>query len=831
MTYFKTSVLFFLGVSAVSMAQEVEVEKREKNIEEIVMVGTRVAPRTTVDTPLPIDAVDASIIQSSGQQTMDKALQYKIPSFNSTSAAVQDATSLLDPFEIRNLGSSRTLVLINGKRKNTSALMFIQNTIGKGETGADLSAIPNIAIKKVEILRDGASAQYGSDAIAGVINVILKDKIQFSEVNTSVSLFSEGDGFGQNVSAISGATFENGGFLTVAAGFLNNDYAQRSGVVNTKWEAETFGAPEATVAQFLAQYPDANNKNVLPKKTALNFMLNGSIAIGDHSKLYGNAAYVVKNVNSYANHRPAYWKSDPDYLLHSDDATFIGFTPTFEGDLSDYNATLGLRTKTESDWNVDLSGTFGGSEILYTVRNTYNPDLGKNSPIGFKPGGYKFDHFVGNIDITKRFSDFFALGFGTEVRKEKFEIVAGDESSYAEGGAISFPGMDPKNAGIFNRYNIGGYVDTSFDFSDNTLLNATGRFENYSDFGNAVVGKLSFRQKISGNKLIFRASASTGFKAPSLHQLSLSINQASFSGGIIRTEGLFNNASKEARGFGIPALKPEKSINFSTGFGTQASNNLSATVDYYYIRINDRVLLSSRIPITPELAPLVPNAVAASFFINGLNTATQGVDLVINYKNLAIGNGKFGLNLAGNYNNSKILGESETGKKILADIKKNTGVSIVPFNRMEEAINTTSRPSYKAVLGLDYNIGKLSFYLNNTLFGKAKWVNDGISGAYEAWNVANEDALGYLEYKPRVVSDLNINFDISKKSSFSFNVLNLFNVLPKWNLVNVDAADAAPDGAVYNAVTFNGRYPQAAYDSQHFSIFGTQFTLGYNVKF
>lgn len=824
------SVAFFLGLSVCAYGQQDTLSK-EKKIEEVVIVGTRVAPRTSVNTPLPIDAIDSQILQSSGQPTMDKALQYRIPSFNSTSAAVQDATSLLDPFEIRNMGSSRTLVLVNGKRKNTSSLLFIQNTIGKGETGADLSAIPNIAIKKVEILRDGASAQYGSDAIAGVINVILKDKVSFSEVNTSLSLFGKGDGFGQNISAISGSTFSNGGFFTLSAGFQNNDYAKRSGNVNAYWEADTFEVSQSVVQSYLDKYPDANNKNVLPKKTSMNILVNTEIPVSENAKLYGNASFVAKKVNSYANHRPPYWKADPDHLLHTDDATYAGFTPTFEGDLTDYGATVGYATKTASDWKVDMSGTFGGNKILYTVRNTYNPDLGANSPISFKPGGYRFNHFVGNIDINKRVSDVFAVAFGSEVRKEEFEIYAGDEASYTGGGAISFPGMRKENAGIFSRYNFGGYVDTSFDFTESSLLNATARYENYSDFGDAFVWKLSFRQKLSGDKLVFRTSASTGFKAPSLHQINLSVNQASFTGGVVQTEGLFSNTSKEARSFGIPNLKAEKSLNFTAGLGLQPNKNFSATLDYYYIRVDDRVLLSSRIPITTNLRPIVPSAVSASFFINGINTATQGLDLVVNWKNIALGAGKLGMNFAGNINHSKIIGESSIAKQIIENVKSKTGETIVPFNRMEEAIATTSRPAYKAVLGFDYSVNKFQFYLNNTLFGTAKWVNDGIAGAYSAWNVANEGSLGYLEYQPRVVTDLNVNYNINKSNTLTFSISNLFNVLPKWKLVNVSAADAAPNGSVYNAVTFNGRYPQSAYDSQHFSIFGTQFTVGYNVKF
>lgn len=831
------SVAFFLGLSVCAYGQQDTLSK-EKKIEEVVMVGTRVAPRTSVNTPLPIDAIDSQILQSSGQPTMDKALQYRIPSFNSTSAAVQDATSLLDPFEIRNMGASRTLVLVNGKRKNTSSLMFIQNTIGKGETGADLSAIPNIAIKKVEILRDGASAQYGSDAIAGVMNVILKDKIAFSEVQSSLSLFGKGDGFGQNISAITGTTFGNGGFFTIAGGMQNNDYAQRSGKVNTEWEAATFGVSETEVAAYLAKYPDANNKNVLPKKTSMNILINSSIPLSESAKIYANASYVAKKVNSYANHRTPYWKTDPDYLLHKDDATYVGFTPTLEGDLTDYGATVGFEKRTSGDWKLDVSGTTGGNKILYTVRNTYNESLGADSPINFKPGGYRFNHVVGNVDLSKRFSDFFSFAVGTEVRKEEFEIYAGDEASYINGGAISFPGMDKKNAGIFSRYNLGGYIDTSFDFTESSLLNATARYENYSDFGDAFVWKLSFRQKLSGDKLVFRTSASTGFKAPSLHQLNLAINQSSFSGGTIQIQGLFANGGKQARAFGVPNLQPEKSLNITAGFGFQPTKNFTATLDYYNISVKDRVLLSSNMPIVGKMADITPGVTSASFFINGVDTSTYGFDLVANFKNLNIGSGKFGINFAGNINKSKITGETETVKKVKDYIKANTidaqypnGVDIVPFNRIEEAIATTSRPAYKAVLGFDYSLGKAQVYINNTLFGKATWANDGLNGSGAAWNVAGESNLASLEYQPRVVTDLNFVYNINKNNSLNFNVSNLFNVLPKWKLINVSAADAAVDGSVYNTITFNGRYPQSAYDSQHFSIFGTQFTVGYNVKF
>ncbi|MBK1895309.1 TonB-dependent receptor plug domain-containing protein [Chryseobacterium paridis] len=822
----KTSVAiaFFLGNVSLLYAQNKDSLSKEKSIDEVIMVGTRAAPRSSIATPLPIDAIDASILQSSGYNTVDQALQYRIPSFNSTSAAVQDATSLLDPYEIRNLGSSRTLILINGKRKNQSSLIFTQNTIGKGETGADLSSIPNIAIKKIEILRDGASAQYGSDAIAGVVNVILKDNISFSEINLNTGLFSKGDGFSQSFNGITGTTFKKGGFITIAASLQNNNYAYRNGTVNPYWEAQTFGASQAVVEDYLSRFPDAQNKNALPQKTSTSFSANAMIPISERSKFYGNAAYVAKKVNSFANYRPPYWvgpQNNPLAPIPNSPDGYIGFGPTFEGNVSDYGGTLGFKTKTLNGWGIDISATTGGNEILYTVRNTFNPALGLNSPTYFKPGGFSFNNLLGNIDVTKRFSDVFAIAFGTEARREWYEIYSGDQISYNPvPGAISFPGMNASSAGKFSRSNIGVYADAAFDFSESTSLNATARYENYSDFGSAFVWKGSLRQDIIGKKLIFRASASTGFRAPSLQQIYLSTNQASFTNGSVFVEGLFSNVSPEAQKVGIPKLTAERSLNFTSGFGIQPNKNFSMTIDGYWITIKDRILLSSRMR---DLG--IANVASASFFINGINTQTVGADIVANYRNIDLGKGKMAFNFAANVNYSKILRQSR-----MLDALNEQRIGRDPFfNRMEEALTTTSRPSMKGVVGVDYNIKKWNFSVNNTIFGPAKFVNDGTSSdAYAGWNAPNEAAMAYLEFRTRMTTDLMINYHINDRNTINIGVLNAFNIIPKWRLINVSSEDY---DKAYNAVTFNGRYPQSAYDSQHFNIFGTRFTVGYNIKF
>ena len=800
--------------------QDTLTPKHEKNIDEILMVGSRTAPRSNTTTLLPIDNIDASIIQSSGQTTVGQVLQYRIPSFNSTSAAVQDATSLLDPFEIRNLGSSRTLILINGKRKNQSSLIFTQNTIGKGETGADLSSIPTIAIKKIEILRDGASAQYGSDAIAGVINILLKDKISFTEVNSGLGLYSKGDGFSQNLSTITGTTFNDGGFFTFSTNIQNNDYAFRNGNVSAYWDAQTFGASQEVVNAYLEKYPDAQNKNAYPKKTSLSFLINSSIPLSEKSNLYGNASFATKKVNSFANHRTPYWVNTTNVLNSPD-----GFTPTFIGDLTDYGSTVGYKTKTDNNWNVDLSATFGGNKILYSVGNTFNAALGVQSPINFKPGGFRFTNIIGNIDISKRFSERVSLAFGSEVRREEYEIYAGDPPSYYQTGAISFPGYSSDNAGIFSRFNIGVYADAAFDISDATAINTTARFENYSDFGNALIWKISARQNIMGKKLILRSSASTGFRAPTLQQINLSTIQNVFTNGVIVAEGLFSNVGKEAKAIKIPKLDAEKSLNFTLGLGIQPNKNLSVTIDGYLINVYDRILLSSRMtdPLT-ILNPLaqigISNITAASFFINGVDTRTIGIDLVANYKNIALSSGKLGLNMALNINNSKIVKNSDK----LKDLNL-----IAPFNRTEESLTTTSRPGLKAVVGAEYSLEKWNISVNNTLFGTSTFANSGMPGAELAWDNPNASSQSYLKFDPRITTDITVNYIINEKNTINIGILNAFNVLPKWGIYNLPENKSYDE--IYNAVTFNGRYPQSSYDAQHFSIFGTQFTVGYSMKF
>ncbi|MFN0202695.1 MAG: TonB-dependent receptor [Bacteroidia bacterium] len=825
---------------------------------DVIIVGSRVAPRSSTTTPLPVDVVSTKDLKITGQNSFDKTLQYKIPSFNTVQTPVNDATSLLDPYEIRNMGPSRTLILINGKRKNMSSLLYTQTSPGRGETGADISAIPVDAIKRVEILRDGASAQYGSDAIAGVMNIILKDNAEDGGVTLRTGITGKGDGAMAGIAINNGSKLGKNGFINYTLDFSKVGLANRPGTVDAEGEASDFGANIDTVKAFLAKHPDAGNVNGSPATTAAKFNVNMGSNISATTEVYGNAAYVYKKVNSFANYRTPYWRQQSDYPYLLDffgkNGKYEGYVPTFDGDLSDYNATAGFRTH-KGDWIVDGSFTTGGNQQLYTVTNSHNrsgiknPDvyLGdlnsdsvvnvneivvggnkyqENSPTSFRAGGTSFSHQVGNIDISRRINERIGIAFGSEFRTETFNVIEGDLASYEGGGADSYAGNSKENSFRSNRYNLGGYLDAAFDITEDLLLNGTVRYENYSDFGGAFVWKASGRYKLLDDKYTIRASASTGFRAPSLHQIYTQKAQYSFVPGQgIQVGGLVNNTSKEAHLLGVPSLTPEKSTNITVGVGLRPTTNLSITVDYYNIGVKDRIVLSNRIQRTqagntPLDAVLNSNNISdVSFFVNAIDTRTSGIDLVATYRNIEIGSGKMMVNLSGNYMlQNERVGEVKN-PKLIAD----AGQSVI--NQTQEALFFTSRPKFKAILGLDYEIKKFSVSLNNTLFGPTQFRQDGL------------DENLRVDFLTKVVSDLAFSYQATEKLSFTFNANNFLNVLPEWKFVALNAdgekilADAAATKVQSNLITFNQRYSQMTYDGYHFSQLGRMFSLSAFVKF
>jgi iron complex outermembrane receptor protein len=839
-----TLIFSYIGFTTVSKSAtaaiinvDLEEETGGQKLDEVVVTGSRTSARTNTTSALPIDVLSAKDLTSTGQATFDKALQYRIPSFNTVNTPVNDATSLLDPYEIRNMGPSRTLILINGKRKNLSALVYVQTSPGRGETGADISAIPTDAIERVEILRDGASAQYGSDAIAGVMNIILKKSSNGGSATLRTGITSEGDGENFGLTINNGTTVGDTGFVNYTLDFSKTEMSNRPGTVDANGEFNYWGGTTtgvntlADIKNFLSKHPDAGNINGSPETAAAKFVINGGKDINDHTQFYYNAAYVYKKVNSFANYRTPYWRTANDFPYlpslfgNGTAASYQGYVPTFEGELNDYNATIGYKFEKDG-WNADASFTTGGNQQNYTVSNSHNRSQDTNGdfiyapdpnvysgPVSFNPGGVGFTHYVGNIDVSKRISDNFSFAFGSEFRTETFEVREGDEASYVGLGADSYQGNRPENSGKFNRYNVGYYLSATLDATKDLLFEGTVRYEDYSDFGNKTVWKVSSRYKFLDDKVTVRGSISTGFRAPTLHQIYTQKVQSSFAAGGIQLEGIINNVSSAARLRGVPNLKAESSTNYTVGIGVNPSKNFTATLDYYNILVKDRIVLGDKITFSPGNIQ--------SFFTNAIDTKTSGLDLVANYRNIELGTGKLAINLSGNYTIENAL---DGDVRNIASVEA-VGQSV--FGKTSEALLLTSRPEFKVILGADYEIGKFGFSLNNTVFGPAKFKN---ADLYDK-NLT-------VEFLTKMVTDLGISYRATDKISLALNVNNLFNVLPEWKLKSDGSAGAEAimnDPATLknqiNDLTFNGRYSQMTYDGSHFSQLGTMMNLSLNYKF
>ena len=789
----------------VTSATEVVIFKMEvsNSLDEVVVTGNRSKVRSVLNSAVPIDKLYSEDLKSTGQVTFDKMLAYKIPSFNTSNQAISDGTAHFDPADLRGLGPSRTLVLVNGKRKNQSALVYINDTPGKGEVGTDMKSIPFSAIERVEILRDGASSQYGSDAIAGVVNIILKKKTNFTEVSLTSGVTSEGDGFNFGADLNSGFKIADKGFVNLTLSYLDQNKTNRAAKPG---KDGLFGiaANDPLWGTWLKNNPNLGMTIGQPDSKMGALVINAEYPLSEKTTLYAFGDLNIRKGTSFALYRAPYWVSDPNNLLHAAGTTYNGFQPTFNTDVFDNLGSVGIKS-TLFGFNSDFSVTAGSNRIDYTVKNTINVSLGANSPTEFKSGGYTFSQLVGNADFSRTF-DKVTLGFGTELRKEQYEARAGQSESYVGGGAQSFPGLQPANELKKDRSNVGVYTTLDYDVTEAFLIGGSLRYENYTDFGNNFSWKVNSRYKLN-NDVTVRASFSTGFRAPALHQIYLSNIQTLVSGGSVSNQGTFNNVDPAVAGIGVPRLHAEKSENFSTGVTFRSGANFTASLDFYHIKVKDRVLFSGEVGFdgdnsstNPVEQVLISNDITSmKFFINAVNTITKGVDIVMNYKNLALGGGKLGFNFASNIANTKIDGQIATPA-----ILKANGYDI--FNRKEQGRILSARPNTKVLLGVNYDFKRTSFILNNTYFGEVTWQH--------ATDVAKDQT-----FAGKIITDLGVSYKFSKVISGNVMVNNLFNIYP-------DKLD--PKGDI--VTDLGGRF-KYAWEVNQFGFSGTIFTAGMNFKF
>ena len=772
--------------------------KEDNVLEEVVLTGNRAKPRTILDSAVPIDNVSVRELQATGQTNIDQMLTYTVPSYNSSNQTISDATAHFDPADLRGLGPSRTLVLVNGKRKNQSALVYVNDTPGKGEVGVDMKSIPTAAIERVEILRDGASAQYGSDAVAGVVNIILKKGVEFTQVNVNSGVTKEGDGFNIDGDVNHTFTFGEGGFVNATLGLSYQEKTDRAGEPG---KDDLFGVDN----QWTRDNPDLGMIIGQPEMKKGDLFVNAEYPLNENTTLYGFGGFNMRQGKSFALYRPPYWITDDFGLLTPPGETYDGFQPTFETDIQDILFTAGSRFKL-GGFNADLSGSYGRNSVDYTIGNTINVSLGANSPTSFDAGAYAFSNIVGNFDMSRSFGDV-SIGFGVEARQERFEVTAGEEASYIDGGAQSFPGLQPGNALNETRTNVGGYGTLDWDVSEDFLIGGAVRYENYSDFGDNFSWKVNSRYKL-GEAGVLRASYSTGFRAPSLHQVYLSNVQTLVSGGTISNQGTFNNVSPVIRDLGVDPLFAETSENVSAGITVKASNDFTISLDYYNVKVDDRVVFSGEIggtdddgnPNADVQQILDDNSVTSiKFFINAADTKTEGFDYTMRYKNIDFAAGKLGLNLALNINKTKLEGEVKTPTK-LANYKN------AIFNRKEQSRIISARPNTKLLFGADYKYKKFTAFLNNTYFGEVTWQHA---------TDPNKDQT----FSGKIITDISFGYEFSDMISFNAQVNNLFDVYP-------DEIDTKGD--VVTDLGGRFKYP---WEVNQFGFNGMTFKAGLTFKF
>ncbi|HLO46110.1 MAG TPA: TonB-dependent receptor [Leadbetterella sp.] len=749
-TIFQVSYIGFKSKELKGSELSGEIVLEQGNLlDQVVIVGSRSMNRSATDTPAPIDVIDIKDITSkTGQLDLNQLLQFAAPSFNSNRQSGSDGTDHVDPASLRGLGPDQTLVLINGKRRHQSSLVNIYGTRGRGNTGTDLNTIPAAAIERIEILRDGAAAQYGSDAIAGVINIVLKKTTETLEINANSGIYKASyrfddkkfDGLNYNLNTNYGLKIGKDGFINFTGDFNFRDHTNRANAAAEELARREFGDPKA-------------------QNTAI--YINASVPINSTTAVYAFGGSNNRKGESYA------WTRFADDDRNIASIYPDGFDPLIKADIVDNSIAAGVRTKLKG-WEMDLSNTFGSNKFEYSLENTLNTSLGATSPTAFEAGGFSLNQNTINLGFSKFLKDKLSglnLAYGAEYRVENYQIFAGEEKSYKSyiagvpGGSQGFPGFQPSDEIKASRSNFGLYFDTEADFTKKFMVGAALRFENYSDFGNTLNGKISTRLKIN-DVITFRGTASTGFRAPSLPQINFNSTVTNFINGQPVEVLIARNNSEVTKALGIPSLKQELSKNASLGFTVRPNNTFSLTVDGYWVQIKDRIVLTGQFTDEDEqIGQLLKNinVAKAQFFTNAVNTTTTGLDIILSNKD-KVGEGFLTTSLAMNFNKLNI-DKINTNDKL-------AGKEDTYFDLREQYFLRASAPPSKINLTFDYQIKKFSTLVRLVRFGQIELAD---------WNydVAENDI-----YKPKTTTDLSVNYKISKKLSLSLGSNNIFNVYP-----------------------------------------------------
>ena len=765
-------------------------------LREVVIVGSHFSPTSLLEKTEPAEVVNAARMNQSGHQSVGQMLQYAVPSFHSTAQTVSDGTDHISPATLRGLGPDQVLVLINGKRRHSSALVNINGTVGRGTVATDLNAIPASAIEKIEVLRDGAAVQYGSDAIAGVINIVLKKQHNFTEVNTFAGGNQAGDGRSFQLNGSHGLSIgKGGGFAQFTFDFRHKGHINRSG----EYTGPVFGdsrekSPES-LSEFFAQTGFDGHRVMSiggAASTDAGGFFNMELPVIEKVKAYAFGGANYRMGESFGFYRFPYQKQRQSGLYP------FGFSPKIQADIFDRSLTVGLKSE-RAAWQLDLSNTSGSNRFDFSVHNSNNASMGLASPTSAEAGGFQYSQNVTNLNVDKKLKWHVPLhlGFGAEFRLEKFEQLAGEEVSWEnygdktesglpkEAGFQVFPGFRPENETRVYRYNIGVFTHLEINVSPQFLLSGAGRYEQYSDFGSHLIWKVGGRYLIK-EKVAIRGTYNTGFRAPSVPQENFSSRAFQFVSIGGEQHGIelehFKNSSQVARQFGIQNLQAEQSKNASVGIAAQLLDNLSVTLDAFRIDIRDRIVLTGHVSEDddPRFAEILrPVGVSkAQFFTNAISTRTQGLDLVLKH-DWRIRHSILHFSIAGNFTQTKLKTNAE-GLPAIHVSEVLHGFENVLFNREEIARIEVAQPRSKVIAHVLFSHKKLKASITATRFGEVKYVHPD-DGQVESWvvnSLSGERESRDQVFSPKWVSDFNVGYRCTPGISLSLGGNNVFDVYP-----------------------------------------------------
>lgn len=831
-------------------------------LDNIVVIGSRNATRTKIETAVPVDIIPiANVSNEVGQVDLNQLLTYVAPSFQSSRQAIADGTDHVDPAQMRGLGPDQVLVLVNGKRRHQSSLVNVNGTVNRGTVGTDLNAIPVTSIDRIEILRDGAAAQYGSDAIAGVINIVLKRNTGLS---ANVSYGANMTSYDKNyvvkkinplysnapdkVSVTDGNTTQVGlnygfkigekGFLNVTGEYTSRARSNRTGTYTGQiWPS--VGGADRSDSINTAKGVDRNTFDMLIGNSEVKgggITYNFMAPVGENFELYSFGGYNNKKGNAAGFYR--YPNAVPSAIRSSVLGVYpLGFLPEINSDVKDLAISAGIRG-TIGGWSADLSQTVGQNSFDFMIDKSVNYTQVVGTPTGFQTkfeaGGTKFAQYTTNLDVAKKHEVMAGLNtaFGAEYRVDGFQITAGEEASYrnfntASGvaaGSQVFAGFLPTNAVDNSRNSFSLYTDNELDISKKFMVSGALRFESYSDFGTTLNYKFAARYKLT-DWLTVRGSTSTGFRAPSQQQKYYAKTNTLFvteNGQLVPKEtGTFTNDSKAATILGIPKLDAEKSTSYSIGLTARPAQGLEITVDYYNIGIKNRIVLTNNFAasaftgadtlIRNEL--LKANASVANFFTNAVDTKSSGVEGVIAYSKKFGEKSDLRFVLAGTFINNEVVkgADGKVAIKATEILKRNNQIGNY-FNREDQSRIEVASPNNKISFTINYKFDKLSFMLRNVRFGEVVYLDptmDPLKPENFPANALNSNTKQTLDqtFTPKVVTDLSASYQIVKGLTFT---LGANNILDVYQDKHTHSSNASLGRFVYSRrvqqMGFNGRY-------------------------